>query len=149
MLPEAQRCYQAYVRGSAGLMWSFDAAGALGTARFKKAVAETLARSRENRLIPDDCRRWAQLPLEQLFSGEEGDSRSRDALILVAHVTHGYRLAEIARFLAVAPATVSKAMSRARSRSWRERVASGSSVHDSVPDTRAIASLRPPSQFGA
>ena len=59
--------------------------------------------------------------LQQVFVGEEVDSRSRDALILVAHVRHGYRLAEIARFLAVAPSTVSKAASRAQARS-RPRV---------------------------
>jgi DNA-directed RNA polymerase specialized sigma24 family protein len=58
--------------------------------------------------------------LEHVFSGDETDTRSRDALILVAHVTHGYRLAEIARFLAVAPSTVSKALSRTRGRTRLE-----------------------------
>jgi putative transposase len=117
LLPDAQRRYQAYVRDPAGLTWSFDMAAALGTLRFKKAVAESLERGGENRPIPVDCRRSAQPSLERLFAAEEADDRSRDALILVAHVTHGYRLAEIARFLAVAPSTVSKALSRVRGRS--------------------------------
>jgi REP element-mobilizing transposase RayT len=143
-LPDAQRRYQAYVRDPAGLTWSFDPESALGTARFKKAVAESLERSGEDRPIPVDCRRCAQPPLEHVFSGEEADSRSRDALILVAHVTHGYRLAEIATFLAVAPSTVSKALTRARGQPWRKRAFSShdrtdgpcrNSVHDSLPDT--------------
>jgi REP element-mobilizing transposase RayT len=123
-LSDAQRQYHAYVQDPAGLAWSFDLAAMLGTTRFKKAVAESLARG-ENRPIPLDCRRCAQPPLEHVFAGEEVNSRSRDALILVAHVTHGYRLAEIARFLAVAPSTVSKAVTRARGRTGAEGVGSG------------------------
>jgi putative transposase len=116
VLADAQRSYQAYVRDPAGLTWSFAPRAALGTSRFKKAVAKSLERCGEDRWIPLDCRRSAQPPLVQVFSQEETDSRSRDALILLAHMTHGYRLAEIARFLAVAPSTVSKALTRARSR---------------------------------
>ena len=121
MLPDAQRRYQAYVRDPVGLTWSFDLTAALGTARFKRAVVESLERCGENRPIPVECRRCAQPPLEQVFSREELDSRSRDALILIAHVTHGYRLAQIAAFLAVAPSTVSKALTRARGRTCRDR----------------------------
>jgi REP element-mobilizing transposase RayT len=126
-LPEAQRRYHAYVADPAALTWSFDIPAALGTDRFKRVVAESLAGCGQNRPIPVDCRRWAQPPLEQVFSADEAeaDSRSRDALIVVAHLTHGYRLAEIARFLGVAPSTVSKALSRARKRKG----------HDSLPDT--------------
>jgi hypothetical protein len=89
-------------------------ATALGTPRFKKAIALSLEGCGQNRLIPVACRRCAQPSLEHVFAGEEEDSRSRDALILTAHVTHGYRLAEIARFLGAEPSTVSKALSRAR-----------------------------------
>jgi REP element-mobilizing transposase RayT len=119
-LPDAQCHYQTYVRDPAGLTWSFELGAALGTARFKKAVAESLARCGEDRPIPGDCSRRTQPSLEHVFSGDETDTRSRDALILVAHVTHGYRLAEIARFLAVAPSTVSKALSRTRGRTRLE-----------------------------
>jgi REP element-mobilizing transposase RayT len=118
-LSDAQRHYFEYVRDPAGLTWSFDLAPTLGTNRFKKAVAESLARG-ENRPVPLDCLRCAQPPLEDVFAGDEGDGRSRDALILVAHATHGYRLADIARFLAVAPSTVSKAVTRARGRARPE-----------------------------
>jgi REP element-mobilizing transposase RayT len=138
LLPDAQHHYQEYVRDPAGLTWSFALTAALGTPRFKKAVGASLERCGEDRPIPGDCRRWARPPLEQVFSSEEADSRSRDALILLAHMTCGYRLAEIARFLAVAPSTVSKALTRARGRRWHERVASSS--HDSTrssPDQRS------------
>ena len=114
-LPDAQRNYHAYVRDPDGLTWSFEPAPVLGTRRFKNAVADLLARG-GNRPIPSACGRCARPPLEQVFASEEQDSRSRDALILVAHVTHGYRLAEVARFLSVAPSTVSKAATRARAR---------------------------------
>ena len=113
-LHDAQRHYEEYVRDPAGLTWSFDKAPTLGTRRFKAAVAEFLSRGRENRPISLGCRRWARPPLKELFVSAETDTRRRDALILGAHVTHGYRLAEIARFLAVEPSTVSKAASRAR-----------------------------------
>jgi hypothetical protein len=115
-LPDAQRRYRAYVDDPAGLAWSAEGTEVLGTAHFKKAVRHAMERCLEDRPIPVECRRAAQPPLEQVFGVEEPDSRSRDALILVAHIAHGYRLAEIARFLAVAPSTVSKALSRARGR---------------------------------
>ena len=63
-LPDAQRRYQEYVRDPAGLTWSVDMAAALGTARFKKAVAESLAALRPESAVPLDCRRCAQPPLE-------------------------------------------------------------------------------------
>lgn len=113
-LAEAQHRYQAYVRDPSGLTWSFDPSSVLGTPRFKRAIGASLERCDEDRPIPVECRRWARPPLEHVFSEEEPDCRSRDALILVAHVAHGYRLVEIARFLAVAPSTVSKALGRAR-----------------------------------
>jgi putative transposase len=124
-LPEAQRRYESYVRDPAALAWSFEMGPALGTPRFKKAVAESLARRDENRPIPRACLRCARPSLEQVFGAEQPDGRSRDALILAAH-THGYQLADIAKFLAVAPSTVSKAATRARGRclpgDWAEGV---------------------------
>ena len=118
-LPEAQRCYREYIRDPAGLTWSFEMTTALGTVRFQKAVGEALQRYREDRPIPLEYRLRVQAPLMQVLSGEQRDTRSRDARILAAHVTHGYRLAEIAQFLVVAPSTVSKALKRARSRQLR------------------------------
>jgi putative transposase len=115
-LQDAQHRYAEYVRDPSGLTWSFDESAALGTPRFKTAVAELLAREKQHRPMPADCRKWARPSLEQVFVGEDGDSRGRDVLILVAHLTHGYRLSEIAKFLGVAPSTVSKAARRARAR---------------------------------
>lgn len=115
-LHDAQHKYELYVRDPAGLTWSFDEAAALGTRRFKTAVAELMECDGQNRPKPADCRKWKRPALEHVFVAEQWDSCSRDDMILVAHVRHGYRLSEIARFLAVAPSTVSKAASRARAR---------------------------------
>ena len=115
---DAQCRYQDYVRDPAGLTWSFESTAALGTARFKKTIGASLAldRGADDRPIPIDCRRWGRPPLAHVFAGEETDLRSRNALIVVSRQTHGYRVAEIAKFLGLAPSTVSKALSRARRR---------------------------------
>jgi putative transposase len=115
-LSDAQARYRAYVQDPSGLSWSFDGEAAVGTPRFKKAVGASLRANGhgENRWIPNDWRRCARLPLEHVFAGEESDHRSRDALIVIAHVEHGYRLAEIAKYLALSPSTVSKILSRIR-----------------------------------
>jgi putative transposase len=112
-LPEAQRRYQTYVNDPVGLAWSFNATETLGTVRFRKAIRESLA---QDRPIPIECRRCTQPRLDRLFSAEASDCRRRDALILVAHRAHGYRLVDIAKFLGVAASTVSKALRRAKAR---------------------------------
>jgi putative transposase len=113
-LADGQRRYQEYVRDRTGLSWSYDLRTTLGTPRFVKAVGRFLEASGRDDWIPLDCRYRAQPSLEKIFSTEELSIRSRDALILAAHVTHGYRQADIARFLSVERSTVSKAVRRAR-----------------------------------
>jgi REP element-mobilizing transposase RayT len=115
-LMEAQSRYLAYVRDPVGLAWSFEDTVALGTPRFHRAIEQSLRRG-ENRPVPIDCHRRGQAALAGVFSAEELTTESRDALIRIAHEEHGYRLAEIAGFLAVSPSTVSKALKRARARS--------------------------------
>jgi REP element-mobilizing transposase RayT len=119
-LSDAQRHYEKYVRDPAGLTWSLEGGAALGTLRFKVAVAELLARGWGNRPIPITCRRWRRPPLEQVFVDGNKTRNRRDALILAAHVSYGYRLAEIARFLALTPSAVSRAANRARVRTCAE-----------------------------
>ena len=137
-LPDAQRRYIEYVRDPAALLWTFEDTTALGTNRFKRAIGQFAHHRREDRAIPLDGRRSVQPPLTQLFPAERTDTRSRDARILAAHVTHGHPLADIARFLAVAPSTVSKALKRVRcgatSRPTSVVWHSGG-VHDSPSDT--------------
>jgi hypothetical protein len=137
VLPDAQRRYVEYVRDPAALTWSFEMTMALGTNRFRQAIGQS-AHCCSDRPIPFDCRRSAQPPLTHLFPAERTDPRSRDARILLAHVTHGHRLADIARFLEVAPSTVSKAIKRARCRGT-DRPTSverpSMRVHDSPSDT--------------
>lgn len=139
-LPEAQRRYREYVRDPAGLAWSFDQrATTLGTARFQKALGESLAPGGVNRLVPAACHRCPPPSLAELFATEDADRRSRDAQILVAYAQHGHRLTEIARFLGVAPSTVSKALSRARGWRWQDRVARGAEGCMSSHDSRFTA----------
>ena len=66
MLPDAQRRYQAYVRDPAASRGRFDVTAALGTARFKKAVGESLERPGRIGRFPW-VPRCAQPPLEQVF----------------------------------------------------------------------------------
>jgi putative transposase len=113
-MSDARRRYQMYVRDPSGLTWTFERSSALGTTRFKKAVGELLQHLEDDRPIPLACRRYTRPSLERVFSEEEGDGRQREAMMLIAHVSHGYRLSEIARFLRVSPSTVSKALRRAR-----------------------------------
>jgi REP element-mobilizing transposase RayT len=113
-LPEAQRRYREYVRDPPGLTWSFEATAVLGTVRFKQAIDESLRGCGPDRVLPLDCRRTSEPPLAQLLPKGQADTSRRDARILSAHAIHGYRVADIARYLAVVPSTVSKALKRAR-----------------------------------
>jgi REP element-mobilizing transposase RayT len=113
-LADAQRRYIEYVQDPSGLTWSCDLKTAVGTPRFLRAIGRFLDASGHDEWLPLECRRAAQPSLQQLFSNVEADIRSRDALIAVSHVRHGYRLSEIARFLGLEPSTVSKALRRAR-----------------------------------
>jgi hypothetical protein len=62
---------------------------------------------------PNSYRTLTRPPLEQLF--KTGQSRSeRIAAIQLAHETHGYKLAEIAKCLSLHPTTVSKIYCRHR-----------------------------------
>jgi REP element-mobilizing transposase RayT len=97
----------------------------LGTARFQRSVLSALGELPGNRPLPRFCRAAARPPLETLFLDVEADCHSRDAAVRVAHVSHGYPLAEIAAFLGMDPSTASKALRRAR----RDQV--GEPPHDS------------------
>lgn len=134
----AQHSYREYVRDPTGLTWSFEPTPALGTARFKNAVADALERRGQHREAME-CRRSARPSLERVFAWDAGICDSRDPLILVARETHGYRQSEIARFLGVTPSTVSKALRRARARASDGFMRDGSRVDrctNESPDTR-------------
>ena len=80
-----------------------------GSAQFKAQVAALLERD-EEREMPRLVAR-PRPPLAGLFVDTASRTR-RDCAIRTARVDHGYRVAEIARFLAVHPSTVTRAIER-------------------------------------
>lgn len=87
-----------------------EAAIVHGSAEFrqnmKKVINATLYRAE----LPRSFRAIAQPPLNELF---EGIKRSeRRAVVLRAHVLHGYQLSEIARYLDLHPTTISRIVNR-------------------------------------
>jgi DNA-binding IclR family transcriptional regulator len=55
-----------------------------------------------------------------VFDKESDESAGRDRLIQLARTEHGYRLAEIARFLGIDRSTASRAVTR-----WQQKNAAG------------------------
>ena len=81
------------------------------TAALRSYVAERLHEAAQ----PGSCRALIRPPIEQLFA--ESHSRLKMAsAIRLAHETHGYKLAEIARRIGLHPATVSKIYCSVRAR---------------------------------
>lgn len=110
-LAEAQRRYVAYVneprRATKPRNPSTDV---YGSAQFKAQVVASLLERGEERVLPRlvaPCRP----PLAGLFAGI-GSRKRRDCAIRAARIDHGYRVAEIARFLDVHPSTVTRAIER-------------------------------------
>jgi REP element-mobilizing transposase RayT len=111
---EAQQAYLRYIADPAAPLWEPDTSQSLvGTNRFKKAAVKAHLDAAD-RPVPRNCVRFKRATLPAVFADLEGDRHSRDTLILAAHVTHGYRLAEIATFLNIDASTASKAIRRAR-----------------------------------
>ena len=84
---------------------------AVGSERFKQRIAARIAELRSDRLLPRRPGSADRPALAELF-GVSDDVPTRDRLIHVARIEHGYPLAEIAEFLNVHPSTVSKACKR-------------------------------------
>jgi putative transposase len=85
---------------------------ALGDARFKARICKLARRPEPDRPLRRSITQCPRPALAELFEGCEQSRWRRDGLIYTARVTHGYRLAEIARFLKIDPSTASKAASR-------------------------------------
>jgi REP element-mobilizing transposase RayT len=97
-LQEAQRRYIDYVntpRDKRPINWH---AIAYGSAEFEAALAEVVRRRRAERPLRRIASVTVPPPLGAIFSDVESRAH-RDRLIELAHVTHGYTLAEISRHL--------------------------------------------------
>ena len=91
-------------------------AAVLGTTEFGKRLRAQVASDQDHgdRPVPRVIRALSRPPLPELFDGSRASVTARNRLIKVARVEHGYRLAEIARYLGIDPSTASKAASRRR-----------------------------------
>ena len=116
-LDEARRRYVQYVDAPAALQRAIDLnAAVLGTTEFGKRLRAQVASDQDHgdRPVPRVIRALSRPPLPELFDGSRASVTARNRLIKVARVEHGYRLAEIARYLGIDPSTASKAASRRR-----------------------------------
>jgi hypothetical protein len=86
-------------------------ADVLGTRQFGRRLQRVFGADQPHRQIPRPIRPLVRPTLKELFDGVRR-STSRDRLIYDAHVAHGYRFAEIARYLGVDRSTASKAATR-------------------------------------
>jgi REP element-mobilizing transposase RayT len=87
---------------------------ALGDEQFEVAV-RALARAKwADRPLPRTIVALARPHLSVLFDGIARPGPDRDRIVENAHVTHGYRLAEIAAYLQLHPSRASRALSRRR-----------------------------------
>ena len=109
---EAQERYREYVNNPVAKKTRLNMnALALGNKAFKEAID---AETREDRslLLPRSA--LARPSLSDVFAEIDVRPAGRVRGIETAHVTHGYALAEIARFLKVDRSTVSKAFNKAQ-----------------------------------
>jgi putative transposase len=109
---EAQRRYAEFVSQPPDRKTPFPSTAlAVGSEQFKQKIAAKVAELRNDRLLPRRPAAAARPAFTELFSRLD-DVSTRDRLIHVARIEHGYTLAEIAAFLNVHPSTVSKACKR-------------------------------------
>lgn len=112
-LAEAQQRYTGYVNAPMETKPRLDLnADVLGTKRFKASLLEAVRAGQGDRLVPFDVRELSRPPLTAVFDKESGESAGRDRLIQIARAEHGYRFAEIARFLGIHRSTASRAVTR-------------------------------------
>jgi len=109
---EAQRRYAEFVKQPPDRKSPCPSTAlAVGSEGFKQKIAARIAELRNDRLMPQRPAPVDRPALTELF-GVSCDVPTRDRIIHVARIKHGYSLAEIATFLTVHPSTVSKACKR-------------------------------------
>jgi putative transposase len=114
---EAQEKYQAYVNNPVARKLRLNMnLLAIGNKAFKEAID---AARREDRPLSLPKSGLARPSLSDVFAEIDVRHAGRIRGIETAHVTHGYALAEIARFLKVDRSTVSKAFHKAQLNSSR------------------------------
>ena len=84
-----------------------------GSDEFKKRARAVIGRTLYQAALPRAYRALDRPPLPELFANTKRDDRR--ATIIRAHIVHGYRLAEIARFLELHPTTISRIVNQSGS----------------------------------
>ena len=113
-LIDAQRRYREFLRTSsdAGVP---DEQLVSGDEDLQRLVRARIGDSLHHSRVPREYKLLGRPPLEELFASPLPKSE-RNALILRAHVVHGYRLAEIADCLCIHPNTIGHVVKAARTR---------------------------------
>lgn len=107
-LAEARQRYVNYVNTSAESQRPIALnAVVLGTKQFGKRLLDVLGTDQPNSPAPPVVRTLYRPTLSELFDGVQASGASRDRLIQRARVEHGYRFADIARFLGIDRSTAS------------------------------------------
>lgn len=107
-LGESQERYRAYVSKESSRLAEFDLeALAFGRPEFVEAVREVSSMKHRELVLPLFSRVLVRPALPELFATVDGCRSVRNNVVYEAHVSHGYPLSEIARFLRVHPSTCS------------------------------------------
>jgi REP element-mobilizing transposase RayT len=112
-LREARQRYVEYVNAPAASVRPIALnAVALGTREFSRGLLEVLRAGQPDRPVPRIVRTLSRPTLSELFDGGRASRVSRDRVIYRARTEHGYRFADIARYLGIDRSTASKAANR-------------------------------------
>jgi REP element-mobilizing transposase RayT len=111
-LEQAQQKFRRYVeRPRAKTLTINWNAFSYGTKAFEAAVAEAAKKRQPERRLPRKAIVEIPPPLDVLFVNIESTAH-RDRMIELAHVEHGYRLADIARHLGLKSGSAARALQR-------------------------------------
>jgi len=114
---EAQKEYRRFVGEGIGRPWAWEGLVGgvlLGTREFVAQFRERLREATKLKEVPRRERYSARATLEELFSASAADRAGRNQAIRRAYLEHGYRMNEIADFLRIHYATVSRVLNSSR-----------------------------------
>jgi REP element-mobilizing transposase RayT len=113
----ARQRYIDYVNAPASSQGRFALSGiVLGSRRYVRKIVDAQQTQNPELELPVNVRTLARPTLPHLFASADGSGPSRDRLIYCARVEHGYRFAQIARYLGIERSTASKAAMRHKTR---------------------------------
>jgi hypothetical protein len=113
----ARQRYIDYVNAPASSRRRFALSGiVLGSRRFERSIVHRHMTQKPQLELPVNARTLGRPTLPDLFATDDRSGPSRDRHIYCARVEHGYRFAQIARYLGIDRSTASKAAKRHKTR---------------------------------